>query len=319
MNNLRTADKNRRTKNLTIAVVMLLALAACGGGGGGRNNGDSTTAGSSVSDNTSSSSANVTAFDSIFAEGTGTGFNLFGTYWPSYTTGDDNSAKTWRTRFYVKGADDTSFSSTSLPITGGSTVALNIMRQMYYTADGVFNSQEIWPSGIGSGTQIWQRTAQGYQVGINGMSGPLYDITLESTDISGVPVRTVVARDETTGNGLNLLHDDDTPMPPGSVVYQRIGKVMTSFVAFNTVGAPMAVGMTLDQWAERVGGTVQTLGGSQYVLTPVAGSVAYVDYAGGIRTAYVYNPGDTDDGIPSGYNDVAADFLAHRMQTVAGQ
>jgi len=63
-------------------------------------------------------------------------------------------------------------------------------------ARGGGGSSGTYPSDIGSNSRIFARLPQGYQLGMNGMSGPLYEFTLTTQDVSGEPVNQVVGLDE---------------------------------------------------------------------------------------------------------------------------
>ncbi|MEX3970877.1 hypothetical protein [Paraburkholderia caribensis] len=298
------------------AATLLLAitLAACGGGSSGNpssvTNSAATPSGASDA-STPTPSANASFFDSIFLDGSGAGYYQFGA---NLRPGSSTPLATGRTRFFVTGESDLNFSRSIDIILGAYGSDLDYG---YITAEGLFTSRNPNPSDIGTYSKIFQRLAQGYQLGMRGTSTALYEVTLTVQDVAGQPVSDVVRREEAVGNGLrSLLSSDGAIMPAGSQTYVQSGKVLVQHIIFdetNSVTGPSSG--SLEQMQASVGGTIQTLGGYRYLIGNGSQSV-YVEYNGTLHDGWLYNAGDVRDAMPSGYNKIAADFLAAEEKKV---
>jgi hypothetical protein len=304
MLNLRYPKYNvSRKATIATALALVAMLTACGGGNSDNPSSTSNTAltpsGSPDTSAADTAAANPSFFDGIFLDGTGAGYYQFAANYADafYPTA------TGQVRIYVTADANTNFSTTPTAILG-PYVASN--QGLYLTAEGLFISSGPESSGLG-GARIFQQLPQGYQWGPNGISAPLYEITLTAEDVAGQRVSYVAGRDEAGGNGLTvLLGSDTTPMPAGAQTYRQTAKVLVSHVSFNTASR-VKVFTTLEQTQAYYGGTVQTLGGYRYLLT--SNQQAYAEYNGAVYFAAVHNVGDVDDAMPSGYNKIAADFL----------
>lgn len=160
---------------------------------------------------------------------------------------------------------------------------------------------------------------QGYELGIQGMSTPLYQVTINTQDVSSQAVSKVVQQDEGPAtNGLSLLlGNDNTPMPQGAQMYQMPYTVLTTHLWVNLSTGKLNFA-SLESAQSLVGGTIQTLGGYRYVW-PSANSGAYVEYNGAIYIGEMLTAGDVHDVDPAAYNRVAADFIAQRESVAGGQ
>ncbi len=308
-------DLNIGKRIISIATA-LITLSACGGGSNGEGASVSNDSGTKTSDKSDQGisapplpSANASFFDNIFMNSGGAGYYQFDANWP---TGGSRPTATGRTRIYVNSDADTNFSVLTTSILG--SIAPD-STQVYVTGEGVFTSVNPYGSNIGSNSTIFQRLSQGYQLGMKGLSTPLYEITLTINDVAGQPARDVVARDEGVGGGLvSLLYQDASPMPAGAKTYTQVAKTLAYHLSFNLLSPKPAV-TSLEAAQANAGGTIQMLGGLRY-LRRANSNWAYVEYNSAIRSAYVYAPGDIDDAMPSGYNQIAADFLAQEEQKV---
>ncbi|SAL41166.1 hypothetical protein AWB64_04378 [Caballeronia sordidicola] len=312
MSSSKNLRKSVARKGASTAILMLVAaLTACGGSGNDEAsrsaNAAATPPDSSTTPASDLPSANANFFDSIFLDASGAGYYEFGA---NYAKGFYPTA-TGRTRLYVTGDTDTNFSLSSTDIFG--PYAAN-SEDGYLTAEGAFMSINARPSDIGDNSRIFQRLPQGYQLGVNGMSGPLYEITLTVNDVAEEAVNSVVARDEAGGNGLTLLlGNDTTAMPAGAQTYRQIAKTLVSHVAFSAFISNQGF-TSLEQAQARNGGVIQTLGGYRYLSYSKHG--ALVEYNGTIYGGQKYDAGDVNDAKPSGYNRIAADFLAQEQQKI---
>ncbi|MEX3933651.1 hypothetical protein AB4Y32_17895 [Paraburkholderia phymatum] len=286
------------------ALMVAVALSACGGGSSGNPSSDSNASGASSSAPSATPSTNASFFDGVFMDGSGAGYYEFGANMPP--AGGLHPTGTGRIRYYVKGDTDSNFSVSSETILG--TYAADVDTG-YITAEGLFMSRNPNFGDIGSNSRIFQRLSQGYQLGMNGMSAPLYEITLTVQDVSGQPVNKVVGIDEAGGNALSfLLGNDTTPMPAGAQTYRQTAKVLVPHLMFELSGNNTGFA-SLEQAQARVGGTIQTLGGYRY-LSRNGTAGAYIEYNGAVYFATVYGAGDIRDAMPQGYNRLAADLLA---------
>jgi hypothetical protein len=59
----------------------------------------------------------------------------------------------------------------------------------------LFTSRNTPYTDLGDNLKIFQKLSNGYQLGMKGMSTPLYEITLTQQDVSGQPVGTAVNSD----------------------------------------------------------------------------------------------------------------------------
>ncbi|WP_322056721.1 hypothetical protein [Paraburkholderia sp. J63] len=305
----RSTAGRKLTVMLTLA--LMIGLGACGGGSSNSSSSAANTGGSQTpTDNTGGSgnstpSTNASFFDGIFLQGSGSGLYQF----------DSNMANgavtgTGRTSFSVNPDDDTSFSTTSSVVAGNFTQ--RYVTQAYITAEGAFTSQSTPYTDIGTNSKIFAKLPQGYELGIQGMSTPLYQVTINTQDVSGQAVSQVVQQDEGPAtNGLSLLlGNDNTPMPQGAQMYQMPYTVVTTHLWVNLSAGKLNFA-SLESAQSLVGGTIQTLGGYRYVW-PSANSIAYVEYNGAVYFGEMLTAGDARDVVPAAYNRVAADYIGQR-------
>jgi hypothetical protein len=228
MLNIRTQWNAQARKGATAAaVVLLMSLAACGGNinstASGENPGASTGgAGNDAASTPPTRSTNASFFDGIFLKDSGTGYYQFDA---NFQGGKVKG--TAKTAFYVNTDGDSNFSTTSSPVAG--TFSQQYVSQAYITSEGAFTSQSTPYTDIGTNSKIFSKLPQGYELGMQGMSSPLYQVTVNAQDVSGQPVSQVVYKDEGPAtNGLySLLSNDNTPMPQGSTIYQTPYSVLT--------------------------------------------------------------------------------------------
>jgi hypothetical protein len=290
------------------ALALVATLTACSGG---NNDSPSSTSNTAVtpsgSPDTSASDApatNTSFFNRIFLDGSGAGYYQFGA---NYANGFYPTA-TGLVRIYVTADASTNFNVDPTAILG--SYAPN-SETGYLTAEGLFMSTGPESSGLG-GSRIFQQLSQGYQWGPNGVSAPLYEVTLTAEDVTGQPVSGVVGLDEAGGNGLTVvLGNDTTPMPAGAQTYRQTANVLVSHLVFNTAGK-LKVFTSLEQTQAYYGGTIQTLSGYRYLV--VSANNAYAEYNGAVYPAKLYSAGDVNDAMPSGYNRIAADFIVQQQQ-----
>lgn len=307
-----------RKATVALTLALMVGLGACGGGGGNNSSPVANTGGSQTpSDNTGGSgnstpSTNASFFDGIFLQGSGSGLYQF----------DSNMANgavtaTGRTSFSVNTDDDASFTTISNVVAGNFTQ--QYVTQAYITAEGAFTSQSTPYTDIGTNSKIFAKLPQGYELGIQGMSTPLYQVTINTQDVSSQAVSKVVQQDEGPAtNGLSLLlGNDNTPMPQGAQMYQMPYTVLTTHLWVNLSTGKLNFA-SLESSQSLVGGTIQTLGGYRYVW-PSANSGAYVEYNGAIYIGEMLTAGDVHDVDPAAYNRVAADFIAQRESAAVGQ
>ncbi len=291
------------------AVVMIAGLAACGGGSSTGASTNPSANQNNAGNGTSNPSTNASFFDSVFLDGSGAGYYEFEGFIPSGSA-TMRPTSTGMTRFFVTGDTDPNFSMSSTGILGTFAPYVDMG---YLTQEGLFLSNNPFPSDIGSNSHIFARLAQGYQLGIGGMSTPLYEITLTVQDVSGMPANEVSRREESVGNGLPaLLRTDTTPMPAGAQTYTQVAHILVQHVAFNATAVTRNA-TSLEQLQTGLGGTIQTLGGYRYLMQSGTQSV-YVEYNGTIHNGWLYNAGDTRDAMSQGSNRIAANFLAQEEQ-----
>ncbi|AET91685.1 hypothetical protein BYI23_B010780 [Burkholderia sp. YI23] len=296
---------------LSATVALLTALSACGGGGGDSGNAAAVSNDSgnpaSTPAGTTSSSTNASFFDSIFMTDSGSGFYQFGANAGSVV---GTIAATGRTRFFVTSDADVNFTAVTSAVAGPYTQ--RYVTQAYITSEGAFTSDSTPYIDFGSNSKIFQKLPQGYELGMQGMSAPLYRVTIQAEDVSGLPVSEAIRKDEGPAtNGLSrLLSQDSSVMPPGSQIYQIPYTVLTTHLWANLSSGTTGFS-TLEQVQSRAGGEIQSLGGYRY-LKPAPNSATYVEYNGGIYYGELLNAGDLHDVVPAAYNSKAADYLAQR-------
>jgi len=297
---------------VAIAVIstLIATLAACGGGGnsGGQtsaSSGATPPSGAADSSGTPPPSINASFFDGIFLNDTGTGYYQF--------DANISSGKTLgagRTGFYVNNDADSNFITASSTV--GGAYKQQYVTQAYITAEGAFVSQSTPYTDIGTNSKIFAKLPQGYELGMQGMSTPLYQVTISALDVSGQPVAQVVEQDEGPAtNGLSmLLSSDSSPMPTGAQIYQAPCTVLTTHLWVNLTSAQTGWS-SLESIEASQGGSIQSLGGYRYLM-PTPNSAAYVEYDGAIYYGELLNAGDRQDVVPAAYNRIAADFIAQR-------
>jgi hypothetical protein len=318
MLNVRTQWNAQARKGATAAaVVLFMSLAACGGNSSsaasGAGPGASTGgAGNDAASISSIPSANASFFDGIFLKDSGTGYYQFDANFQG-----GNVKGTGNTAFYVNTDGDSNFSTTSSPVAG--TFSQRYVSQVYITSEGAYASQSTPYTDIGTNSKIFSKLPQGYELGMQGMSSPLYQVTVNPQDVSGQPVSQVLYKDEGPGtNGLNsLLFHDNTPMPQGSKIYQTPYSVLTTHLWVNLTAKLSGFG-SLEQIQTATGGTIRSLGGYRY-LQPTPDSAASVEYNGAIYYGELLNAGEVHDVDPTAYNRVAAEFIAQREAAALGQ
>lgn len=315
----KTEWHTKTRKGATAAVaVLLMSLAACGGSNTSSTatstNGEAATTGGTgdtTSSTTSTSSTNSGLFDGIFLKESGAGYYQFDA---SFQAG--KAIGSGRTAFYVSSDTDSNFSTTSSPV--GGTFTQQYSTQAYITNEGAFTSQSTPYTDIGTNSKIFSKLPQGYEYGMQGMSTPLYHVTINAQDVSGQPVSKVVNQDQGPAtNGLSsLLQNDNSPMPQGAQIYQQPYTVVTTHLWTN-LSSGASNWTSLESVQASVGGTIQSLGGYRY-LQPSPNSVAYIEYNGAIHIGELLNAGDVHDVDPAAYNRVAADFIAQREAAALG-
>jgi hypothetical protein len=120
-----------------------------------------------------------------------------------------------------------------------------------------------------------------------------------------------VAREESYNGLSRLLDRDDAPMPQGAQTYKQTARVLLQHIVFDT-RTRSTVYKSLEDAQKFAGGSIQALGGYRYVLQ--SKNFGYIEYNGAIYYAWPHTAGDIDDAMPTGYNRVAADFLAQEEQ-----
>ncbi len=170
------------------ASAIVSALSACGGSDGG-----ATADVASVAKSESApSGASASFFDGIFNTTSGSGYYIFG--WNSIldpeTGGAHGDTGITRTRFGVIDGSDTTLRESYVPTTG--TDALQYSKMVYITAEGAFPADSLPYDDLGPHTKIFQRLPDGFDFGVQGMSAPLYRVTLDVRDVAGQSVKSVV-------------------------------------------------------------------------------------------------------------------------------
>jgi hypothetical protein len=196
-----------QTCTATLAVATAVMLAACGGS----SNSDSSPitsnspSGSNASNSTGPSSTAATFFDSVFLKDSGTGFFQFGA---NLDSSKGTPTATGRTQFYVNSDSDANFAEVGSVILGPYTQEHD--DQAYISAEGAVTSSSTLYIDIGSSSKIFQILPQGYQLGMNGMSSALYEVTVTPQDVSGLPVSQAIDKDEgPSTNGLSVCRAGD--------------------------------------------------------------------------------------------------------------
>ncbi|SIO72582.1 hypothetical protein SAMN05444172_9031 [Burkholderia sp. GAS332] len=217
-------------RHLMATVKVAITLSAYPGGGGA----DGVVSGTdSQSGSLDASSTQAGFFDSIFVNGSGSGYYQFGA---NFGGASGKPTATGRTQFYLSGDSDINFTETTGVIVG--SYQQQYVDGVYITEEGAFTSRSTRYTDIGSGSRIFQKLPQGYQFGMNGMTSPLYDVTLTSQDVSGQPVGQALEADNgpSTNGLLALLGNDTTRMPAGAVIFQSSEKMLTTHRLFNLGG-----------------------------------------------------------------------------------
>jgi hypothetical protein len=296
----------------SIAVALMMSLAACGGGGGnGADTGSTQNNSGAAADGTSGTtpttpttpSTNASFFDSIFLSGTGTGYYQF-----EANISGSSVISAGRTAFYVNSDGDTNFSTLASAVSGNFAPAYTM--QVYITSEGAFTSQSTFDTNIGTNSKIFSILAQGFELGMQGMSKPLYSVTINAQDVSGQPVSQVISRDETAWpSGLYWLYADNTPMPQGAQMYQVPRTIETTYLWLDLANGLSGTLESIQAWS---GGEIQSLGGYRYLITSSDGRGGYVEYNGTVYNGVLFQIGDQYSEMGAAYNQIAADFLAQR-------
>jgi hypothetical protein len=317
----RNRARGRWRSTLAIATIFTLiaTLSACGGGNSGSSVDQSAAAGNATppaaaSDTpaTPSPSTNASFFDGVFVKDTGTGYYQF-----DATPASSNVTGVGRTGYYVNSDADSNFTLTSETVAG--TFVQQYDKQVYITAEGAFVSQSTLYTNIGTNSKIFAKLPQGYELGMQGMSTPLYQVTMNAQDVSGQPVAKVIHLDEGIAlNGLSrVLSTDSSPMPQGAQILQVPYTVLTTHLWVNLTTAQSAL-PSLEIIQALDGGTIQSLGGYRY-LKPAPNSATYVEYEGAIYYGVLFSAGDLQDAVPAAYNRIAADFIVQREAAASPQ
>lgn len=302
-----------------MAVSLLVAMAACGGGGGDGDGdgGGGDSAGAQAPAGSATPTAPATSasfFDAIFVRETGTGYYQFAANLDPETAAVTSAGKV---QYFVSGNGDTTFGLSASAVAGAYRQVY--ANQAYITAEGTFTAPGWSDAPIGPSVRIFRKFAQGYEAGVQGMTAPLYRVNIDVQDVSGRPLADVVQMDAgRERNGLaSLLADDASAMPAGAQIYQ------VPYTALVThLWANLASGKTgetsLDTVQASAGGTIQSLGGCRYLVTP--DGAAYVEYRDQVYSGALYTAGTVVSAVPAAYNRVAADFIASReVEAIAGQ
>lgn len=312
-----------RTRNTAIAIALMISLAACGGGSGDNSSVATNSPGSeTIADDSNTTpptpSTNASFFDSIFLKDTGAGYYQFDMRPTGQGMAGPLPASTGfgRTQYYVNADSDSNFSMAS------SVIAGNFKRQyathVYITAEGAFTSQHTPDTDIGANSKIFAKLPQGYELGMQGMSTPLYSVSVNATDVSGQPLSDVLQKDENAyPTGLYLLRDDSTAMPHGAQIYQVPQAVINTYLWLSLSNYQSTE--TLEQTQARTGGVIQTLGGYRYLIDSSNGRGCNIEYNGTVYSGVLYQAGDRYSAVGAGYNRIAADFIAQRLVAAQGQ
>ncbi|WP_207004110.1 hypothetical protein [Trinickia mobilis] len=285
-------------------VTALLAAALVAGCGGGRDITSATIVDASSSINSQS------FFDSVFLTGVGEGYFQFDAVMDP-TTGRPTAAG--RTEYSVSGETDENFKPRDTVVAG--EFGQSMMIQVYIAADGAVESTSSAYTNMGSSSRIFKRMPQGYQLGMEGLPSPLYDVTLTPVDVSGQAVGAVISKDSGSAtNGLSILLASGTaPMPKGARIFQVSENVLTTHLWFRL--SWMGSGWPSLEAAQAAnGGTIRTLGGYRY-LDGGAKQGVYIEYKGVVHSGQLFNAGETHAALPGAYNRIAAEFIAQEEQT----
>lgn len=227
--------------------LIAVTLSACGGSDGAAS-GDIASAAKSAdapagaSDAVSQTSDASSFFDGIFNTTSGAGYYIFG--WnsiqspatggallkdpvspPAGSTTEPAPRETGitRTRFGVVDSSDTTLRQSYVPLTGNDT--LQYSKMVYNTAEGAFSADSLPYDDLGPQTKIFQRSPDGFDFGVKGMSMPLYHVTLDVQNVAGQSVKSVVK-----------LFQGGDPVPPPDLLYPKT-------VTVDYVANPLTVNM----------------------------------------------------------------------------
>lgn len=293
-------------RHAVLAAVLLSLLSACG-----NDSSDGGTPAQAASNATFAAPLQTAAFfDDIFLAAKGAGYYAF-----DANTAQDQITGAGRTRYYVNSDNDNHFSRAS-EVVSGAFVQQSVKR-VYITSEAVAISRQTRYTDIGANSKIFAKLPQGYELGLDGISTPLYSVQMEVLDVSGLPVSEVVGQDEASErNGLLvLLGKDSTLMPKGAKIYLESCTVMTTHLRVN-LSAAMTGLQSVEAIQAAKDGTIDSLGGYRY-LQSIAGAV-YIDYDGAIYSGELLSAGDSCEGDVAAYNRIAADFLARREAAAFG-
>jgi hypothetical protein len=285
---------------------LITILAACGGGG------------SSSADNSGAlANGEVSSefFDSIFMKESGSGYYTFEAYDPGFASGKmegryADRVTTARTQSFVESGSDSILKQST------STVAGNYFRQLanyiYITSDGAFIAQDLIHAGVGGTSKIFQKYADGFDVGTDDMSTPLYRSKLRPRDISGQSVKSLAILDPRLAY---IFENDESAAPTGAKSYNPI---YTALKAHILVDSPGSSNTWLEAEQAKSGGTIETLGGYRY-LKYSSGNRVTLEFNGLVFSGNLYAEGAMLSFSAPGYNRTAADFIAQREVAVLGR
>ncbi|MFC0397071.1 hypothetical protein [Paraburkholderia rhizosphaerae] len=293
-------------------LVSAIMLAACGGDG---NNPTGTVAADSTGPAPSGANAPADTaaafFDSIFMDGAGKGYYQFDTAHDANGLPLMNQTTSGRRRYYVTGEADTNFTQTTNAIAGGYVPYVESV--VFITDEGAFTSQSAASTNIGTNSKIFKRLQQGYDLGMTGMSTPLYRVTIKVQDVSGQSVAAVVSQDENaTLNGLMPVRQDNAPMPTGAQIYQVPYTVLKQHLRINlSITRPSPSSLETLQASQ--GGTIEMMGGYRWLKPATSNGLPYIEYNGAVYNGGLQMPDDVHEAVGAAYNQVAADFIAQRL------
>ncbi|WP_235024460.1 hypothetical protein [Caballeronia arvi] len=217
---------------------------------------------------------------------------------------------TGRTSFFVNADADANVSAATAAVAGDYTQ--RYVDQAYITSEGAFTSRTTPYTDLGTNSKIFQKLSQGYEIGMQGMSTPLYRVTIKQQDVSGQALADVIRQDRgpSTNRLYALLNGDTSPMPQGAQIYQNPNTVVTTHIWVNLASAGSSGWKSLEQAQASSGGSIESMGGYRYLKA--ASNSVYVDYNGTICYGEFESAGDIHDVMPAAYNRIAADFIAQR-------
>ncbi|MDR5742022.1 hypothetical protein QCE73_02490 [Caballeronia sp. LZ029] len=227
--------------------LIAVTLSACGGsdgvaGGDIASVAKSAGAPAGASDAVTQTSDASSFFDGIFNTTSGAGYYIFG--WNSIQSPKTGGALLkdpvsppagsmtepaprdtgiTRTRFGVIDGSDTTLRQSYVPLTGNDT--LQYSKMVYITAEGAFPADSLPYDDLGPQTKIFQRSPDGFDFGVKGMSTPLYHVTLDVQNVAGQSVKSVVK-----------LFQGGDPVPPPDLLYPKT-------VTVDYVANPLTVNM----------------------------------------------------------------------------